>query len=71
MDHFKAGQTLLNPVLIVFGWRLHEVKYTFASNDEELTSLVLARNPLATNEQHKQIAVQDVLVIKNDAPTTE
>ncbi|TDE34821.1 hypothetical protein [Antarcticimicrobium sediminis] len=33
---YRSGQILMNPVLILFGYRLHEIKYHFIGNPKEI-----------------------------------
>ncbi len=41
---YRSGQVLMNPALIVFGYRLHEVTYKFiGSNDKVFTTAALHR----------------------------
>jgi hypothetical protein len=41
---YKSGQILMNPVLILFGYRLHEVEYHFIGNNSRtLTTAALHR----------------------------
>ena len=30
--HYRSGQIILNPLLIVFGWRLYEIQYSFPND---------------------------------------
>jgi hypothetical protein len=60
----RSGQILLNPVLIAFGWRYYDVSYRFAGDKEDRNSNALVRGVIEAGEQHRQIAVQDILIIK-------
>lgn len=64
---YKSGQILFNPILIVFGWRLYDIGYCFAGSDALLTSKALTKGSITANERHRQIGIQNVLVIKDDA----
>jgi len=66
---YKSGQTLLNPLLIVFGWRLYELKYHFAGDRQERTSRALSKGPIDSGETHHHANITDILVIK--PPPTE
>jgi len=63
---FKSGQILLNPLLIVFGWRLYDLKYRFPTdpNKTEYTSRALSRGSIDASETHRQVALADILAIK-------
>jgi hypothetical protein len=46
---FRSGQIFLNPVLIVFGWRLYDIQYYFASDTKQIKHsdiLLIKPNPL-------------------------
>jgi hypothetical protein len=63
---YKSGQILLNPLLIVLGWRLYDLKYYFPSdpNKIERTSKVLSGGSLDAGETHRQVPIADILAIK-------
>jgi hypothetical protein len=61
---YKAGQILLNPLLIVFGWRLYELKYHFASDKREHISRALANGSIDAGETHRHVHIADILLIK-------
>lgn len=60
----RSGQVILNPLLIVFGWRHYELKYVFAGDDRELTGRALSKDVLERGMHCKQSAVQDILVLE-------
>ena len=62
----RSGQVILNPLLIVFGWRHYELKYVFAGDDRELSGQALSKDVLETGMHCKQSAVQDILVLRVD-----
>lgn len=41
---YKAGQTIMNPVLLLFGWNLYEVRVSI--NNHERTTRILSKKPL-------------------------
>ena len=51
----KSGQILMNPVLILFGYRLHEVEYHFIGNNYEnlKDNLVFFANTLLKRKYSK------------------
>lgn len=63
---YKSGQILLNPILIVFGWRLYELKYRYASDQskQEFISRALSKGPIDVGEVHRQISIADIQMIK-------
>ena len=61
---YRSGQVILNPLLIVFGWRLYELKYKFAADNKEQTSQALSKNVLEIGMHCNQRAVQDILIVK-------
>ncbi|OEZ60479.1 hypothetical protein [Duganella sp. HH105] len=62
---YKSGQIMLNPLLIVFGWKLYEIKYKFVGGGDVYTGRALANLSLQPNATYKKNYVQDVLIIKN------
>ena len=59
-----SGRVIFNPVLIAFGWRLYEVKYTFSASKNVLTGFALSKISLVPLQKYKHQSVQDVLIIK-------
>lgn len=56
---YRSGQILMNPLLIVFGWRLHEA--TIVINGVEREVRVLKKGPLITGAQRAE-TIQDFYV---------
>lgn len=63
---YRSGQLILNPVLIVFGWRLYEISFLFPGDKEKRTGRALSRVPLEPNQRYDQSTVQDIMIIKYD-----
>jgi hypothetical protein len=61
---FRSGQLAMNPVLIVFGWRLHEIDYQFTDSQQRRSGLALSKVDLIVGATHQQNALQDILIIK-------
>ncbi|QNL87513.1 Uncharacterized protein PPKH_2099 [Pseudomonas putida] len=40
---YKAGQVVLNPILIILGWKLYEIKYTYQNSPTERVDKALAK----------------------------
>jgi len=69
---YKSGQILLNPLLIVFGWRLYELKYRFAADQtgHERISRALSKGSIDAGETHRQINITDIFAIKPERTET-
>jgi hypothetical protein len=61
---FKSGQIILNPLLIVFGWRLYDISYNYPGDNTEYSNLALSDVLISPQERYRQTAIQDVMVIK-------
>lgn len=66
---YRSGQLILNPLLVVFGWRLYEVKYVFPGDDAPHTARVLSTEKLQPKTRYNQATIQDVMIIKSDKTT--
>ena len=66
----RSGQVILNPLLIVFGWRHYELKYVFAGDDREFSGQALSKHVLEPGMHCKQSAVQDILVLRANVEGT-
>jgi hypothetical protein len=65
---YRSGQIALNPLLIVLGWRLYEVTYTYSGSTDAQSSSVLVKGAIEVGKRYRQTAVQEILVIKpNDS----
>ncbi|MBL1422197.1 MAG: hypothetical protein COC24_016925 [Alphaproteobacteria bacterium] len=60
----KSGQVILNPILVAFGWRLHEISYRFPENETEHTSTALIKGDFLVDDSVGHNWVQDVMIIK-------
>lgn len=65
---YKSGQIILNPLLIVLGWRLYDIAYTFSGSSDRQTAKVLIKGSIEVGLRYKQASVQDILIIKSDKP---
>jgi hypothetical protein len=61
---YKSGQIILNPVLIVFGWCLYNVKYTFPADSTEHTTRILANGAISPGERHNRHTIQNIDIVK-------
>lgn len=59
----KAGQIILNPVLIALGWRLYAVTYNFAGSTDSLHARALVKGHLVPGN-YQQYPLQDIQIIK-------
>ena len=60
----RAGQIILNPLLIVFGWRHYEIKYVSPDNTAELVGHALSKDKLEPEIDCKKTPLQDILIVK-------
>jgi hypothetical protein len=60
---YRAGQIILNPVLIAMGWRLYTISYRFAGSHQVLKTSALSKGHL-TPGGHKQYPLQEIQIIK-------
>jgi hypothetical protein len=67
----RSGQLILNPLLIVFGWRLYEIRYVFPSNNKEYVGRALSRQSLEPHTRYNQTVIQDVMIIRGKRPKEE
>lgn len=66
---YRSGQVLMNPALIVFGYRLHEVRYKFIGDDRKtLTTAALhkGRNKFVIGPANAK-DIENILIVKERA----
>jgi len=69
---YKSGQIILNPVLTVFGWQLYDATYSYQGGaDIEHSGVILSHAGLEAGNAYRQAAIQDVLIIKSQAPVQD
>ncbi|MBB3973730.1 hypothetical protein [Hansschlegelia beijingensis] len=61
---YKAGRIFVNPLLIVFDWRLYEVTYSFAGDEQRFSSLALAKAGNVAEGSWLSMQVEDLLIIR-------
>lgn len=61
---YKSGQIILNPLLIVLGWRLYDVSYSFAGSNDPQNAKALVKGSIEAGKRYRQMPVQNILVIK-------
>lgn len=64
---YRAGQVILNPVLIAMGWRLYSITYSFAGSAKIFKASALSKGELNPGAQ-KQYMLQDIQIIKPKDP---
>ena len=60
----RAGRVIFNPLLIVFGWRLYEVKYVVPGDTTEFVEHALSKDKLEPKIDCKKTPLQNILIIK-------
>ncbi|MDQ3080778.1 MAG: hypothetical protein M3R07_01025 [Gemmatimonadota bacterium] len=61
---YRSGQIAMNPVLIVFGWRLFELKYSYLQSRDAWVGRALCRAKAPPNGVYYQGSLQDVMVLR-------
>lgn len=62
---YQSGQIIMNPVLVVFGWRLYEIEYTYTGGGGRVhTGICLSEVVPEVQEEHRHASIQDILIIK-------
>ncbi|SHM44885.1 hypothetical protein SAMN05518668_109176 [Sphingobium sp. YR657] len=61
----RAGQIILNPVLIAMGWRLYTISYRFAGSQKVFKTSALSKGHLIPG-LHKQYPLQEIQIIKSE-----
>jgi hypothetical protein len=61
---YKTGQVVLNPILIILGWKLYEIKYTYQNSPTERVDKALAKTEFkpAANATIDVEFIQEVIV---------
>ncbi|PBB57956.1 hypothetical protein CK223_04075 [Mesorhizobium loti] len=61
---YRSGQVILNPVLIVLGWRLYDATYTYAGSPNSKNSRLLVKGTIEAGKRYRQVPLQDILIVK-------
>ena len=64
----RSGQIILNPVLIVFGWKVVEVEYRYPTQQKVHSARALMAQNVAAGESVRVATIQDILVAHNKDP---
>ncbi|RYY46802.1 MAG: hypothetical protein EOO06_13725 [Chitinophagaceae bacterium] len=61
---YRTGQVILNPILIILGWKLYEIKYKYQNSPTERVDKALAKTEFkpATNAEIDVEFIQEVIV---------
>jgi hypothetical protein len=59
----RSGQVILNPILIVLGWRLYNVTFNFAGSEEVHKGRALVKGYIEPG-RYRQWPFQDIQIIK-------
>lgn len=61
---YRSGHIIMNPILIVFGWKLYDISYSFSGSSTVHSSRVLSKVAVEPKASHRVSALQDILIIK-------
>jgi hypothetical protein len=67
----KSGQVLVNPLLVVLGWRLYEIKYSFPNDNVLYSGRALAKGMIEPEHSYPHTVIQDIVVLRPTLPTDE
>lgn len=59
----RSGQIVMNPILIAFGWRLYEIKFSYLQSGDAFTGRVLSKAAIEPQGVYRQAQLQDVMVV--------
>lgn len=63
----RSGQLILNPLLIAFGWRLYEIKYTYPGDAKGYFSRALSKESLEPGSRYNHTIIQDAIIVRPEA----
>ena len=55
----------MNPLLVVFGWRLFEIRYRYLQSEDVFTGRVLARLEIEPGQTYRKSELKDIMIVKN------
>ena len=61
---YRSGQTVMNPILIAFGWRLFEIKYSYLQSGDVLIGRALSKGYVEPGRIYRQGSLQDVMIVR-------
>lgn len=62
----RSGQIVMNPILVAFGWRLYEIKFSYIQSENAFTGRVLSKTVIEPNGVYRQAQLQDVMVVHEE-----
>lgn len=65
---YRAGQIILNPVLIALGWRLYTISYRYAGSPNVFKTNALSKGHLTPGD-HKLYPLQEIQILKPEVIT--
>jgi|AGFS01.1.fsa_nt_gi hypothetical protein len=60
---YKSGQVILNPILIIFNWKMYEITYRYPGGSNIFSGIVLSNLSIDPNSEYKYQTVQSVIII--------
>lgn len=60
---YRSGQIVMNPLLIAFGWKLYELKYSYLQSGDALVGRALSQSDIEPNTLYRIGNLQDVMVV--------
>ena len=61
---YRSGQIVMNPILIVFGWRLYEIRYSFIGVEKLWLGRALFRGEVEPGKVYRKGSLQDVIILR-------
>lgn len=61
---YRSGQIVMNPILIVFGWRLYEIRYSYTGLDKPWLGRALFRGEVEPGKVYRKGSLQDVMILR-------
>jgi len=60
----RSGQIVMNPILVVFGWRLYEIRYCFIGVEKPWLGRALFRGEVEPDRVYRKGSLQDVMIVR-------
>ncbi|HDG1675022.1 hypothetical protein ACXNAL_16375 [Kluyvera ascorbata] len=67
---YKTGQIILNPILIVFNWKMYEVTYRHPGSKNTHSGVVLSNLSISPDSDYEYQTIQSVIIISGDKDET-
>lgn len=62
---YKTGQVILNPILVIKGWKLYEIKYTYQNSTTERVDKAFGRTEFVPQTDVDVEFVQEIIMKKD------